>query len=113
MCHNSCGKCSCTLALITKVLVVVGGLNWGLVGLGMLLGNGSGWNVVNMLLGGFPIFEALVYVLVGVAALMTCFGCKCKTCKSCKCDGGVCVPSNDTTAPEAASEATGGEASSM
>lgn len=49
-------------------LVVVGAVNWGLVGLGVLLG-GSGWNVVNMLLGGMPTIEAVVYVLVGLSGL--------------------------------------------
>jgi uncharacterized membrane protein YuzA (DUF378 family) len=65
--------------MIAKVLVVVGGVNWGLVGLGMLLG-GSGWNVVNMVLGGMPVLEGIVYVLVGLAAVISIFGCKCKKC---------------------------------
>ncbi len=60
------------------VLLLVGGLNWGLVGLGMLLG--SDWNVVGMLLGGWPTVLAIVYLLVGVAAVMSLFGCKCKKC---------------------------------
>jgi uncharacterized membrane protein YuzA (DUF378 family) len=54
---------------IARWLLIVGGLNWGLVGLGMLFGNSS-WNVVNMLLGSIPMLEAVVYVLVGVAAVM-------------------------------------------
>lgn len=56
------------LEMIGWLLVVIGALNWGLVGLGMLLG-GMGWNVVNMLLGGWPMVEAVVYVLVGLAGL--------------------------------------------
>lgn len=55
------------LAQITRILVVVGGINWGLVGLGMLVG--SNWNVVNMILGSVPTLEAVVYVLVGLAAI--------------------------------------------
>lgn len=51
-----------TLDWIVLVLVVVGGLNWGLVGIG-------GWNVVNMILGSIPILEKIVYILVGIAAL--------------------------------------------
>lgn len=70
-----------------KWLLVVGGLNWGLVGVGMLLG--SDWNVVNMLLGSWPIVEAIVYILVGVAAVMKCFGCRCKTCMGGMSEGGM------------------------
>ena len=50
------------------ILLIVGGLNWGLVGLGMLFG-GMGWNVVNMILGGWPMVEGIVYLLVGISAL--------------------------------------------
>jgi uncharacterized membrane protein YuzA (DUF378 family) len=73
----------CTPAKIGKWLLVIGGLNWGLVGLAMLMGSGSNWNVVNLLLDGWPTVEALVYVLVGVAAVMKIFGCRCKTCMAC------------------------------
>ena len=65
---------------VAKILVIVGGINWGLVGLGMLLGNAGGWNVVNMIFGTMPTLEAIIYVLVGVAAVMKIFGCKCKKC---------------------------------
>jgi uncharacterized membrane protein YuzA (DUF378 family) len=65
---------SCT----STILVVVGGINWGLVGLGMLLGRDL--NLVNMLLGGMPMFEAIVYLLVGVAAVVKLVGCRCKKC---------------------------------
>jgi uncharacterized membrane protein YuzA (DUF378 family) len=77
------GKCGCTVMWIVKILLIVGGLNWGLVGLGMLMGAGDSWNVVAMLLGGMPTFEAIVYLLVGVAALVKLFGCRCMKCKTC------------------------------
>ena len=48
-------------------LVVIGAIVWGLVGLGMLVG--ANWNLVNLVLGGIPALEALVYVLVGLAGL--------------------------------------------
>lgn len=51
------------------VLVVVGALNWGLVGLGGFLGGGNDWNVVNMVLGGASMLEDLVYVLVGASGV--------------------------------------------
>ncbi len=43
-------------------LLVIGGLNWGLTALG--------WNVVNMLLGAWPMVETIVYVLVGLSAIL-------------------------------------------
>ncbi len=74
------GKCEhgCFYRKIRKVLLIVGGLNWGLVGVGMLIG--SDLNVVHMLLGSWPVVEGLVYVLVGLAAIMKIFKCKCKKC---------------------------------
>ncbi|HKJ60121.1 MAG TPA: DUF378 domain-containing protein [Halobacteriales archaeon] len=52
---------------VSLVLVIVGAINWGLVGLGSFVG--SNFNLVNLLLGGFPAVESLVYVLVGLAGL--------------------------------------------
>jgi uncharacterized membrane protein YuzA (DUF378 family) len=69
----------CLTSRIGKWLLVIGGLNWGLVGIGMLMGN-DGYNVVNMLLGSWSMVEAIVYVLVGVAAVMKMFCCKCSKC---------------------------------
>lgn len=51
-----------TLHMLAFLLTVVGALNWGLVGVLNL-------NVVNMLLGSFPLFEKLVYLLVGAGAV--------------------------------------------
>lgn len=49
-------------------LVIVGALNWLLVGLGYFLG-GEGWNLVAMLFGSVPLLENLVYVLVGLSGV--------------------------------------------
>lgn len=54
-------------------LVVVGAVNWGLVGLGYWLG-GANWNVVNMVLGTWPQLENLVYVVVGLSGLWLLWG---------------------------------------
>lgn len=54
-------------------LVVVGAVNWGLVGLGGLLGGGS-WNLVEMLLGSMPGLVNLVYVLVGLSGAWMLLG---------------------------------------
>ena len=50
-------------------LIVVGAINWGLVGLAGLLGNASSLNVVHMVLGSSPQLENFVYVLVGGAGV--------------------------------------------
>ena len=84
MCNGKCGG-GCVVHKTCKVLLYIGGLNWGLVGLGMWLG--SDLNVVHLLLGTWPMVEGLVYVLVGVATVMQVFGCKCKRCMA------ACAPS--------------------
>lgn len=50
-----------TVSQIAKLLVVVGGLNWGTTALG--------YNVVNILVGAAPALEQTVYLLVGIATL--------------------------------------------
>jgi len=52
---------------LSLLLVIVGALNWGLVGLGSLID--ANWNLVNLLFGSVPTLEALVYVVVGLAGL--------------------------------------------
>lgn len=51
-----------TLDWIALVLVIVGGLNWGLVGL-------FRFDLVNFVLGAIPVLQRIVYVLVGLAAV--------------------------------------------
>ncbi len=65
---------------IMSVLVVVGALNWGLVGLGMLMG-GADWNLVHMIFGSMVTVEAIVYLLVGIAGVSKLVGCRCQKCK--------------------------------
>jgi uncharacterized membrane protein YuzA (DUF378 family) len=76
-------KCGCAVVKIAKILLIIGGLNWALVGVGMFAGVGMGWNIVHMILGSWSWLEAIVYILVGVAALVKWFGCPCPMCKSC------------------------------
>jgi uncharacterized membrane protein YuzA (DUF378 family) len=47
---------------IAMILVIVGGLNWGLVGLLEL-------DLVELIFGSIPILMKLVYILVGLSAL--------------------------------------------
>jgi len=69
---------------VVAILLVIGGLNWGLIGLGTLID--SDLNVINAILGGSPTAEAILYLLIGLAALkavvMTAMG-KCKGGKCC------------------------------
>jgi len=70
------------LSYVFVTLTVVGGVNWGLVGLGMLLG-GKNFNLVNLLFGSWPVVEAVVYLLVGVSALMVLYAHVAKKCTMC------------------------------
>jgi uncharacterized membrane protein YuzA (DUF378 family) len=75
---KGCCQSGCVVRKIRKVLLIVGGLNWGLYGVGMLMN--TNLNVINLLLGDIPTLEAIVYVLVGLAAIVKIFGCRCKKC---------------------------------
>lgn len=81
---NSCCGQKCVVATVAYWLLVIGGLNWLLEGVAMYVGGGANYNVVNLLLGSWGWLEALVYVLVGVSALVTIWGCRCKTCTTCE-----------------------------
>ncbi len=67
------------MSMIAKILVIVGGVNWGLVGLGMFLN--MDWNIVHLVFGSISLLEGIVYLLVGVSAITMIFGCKCGKCK--------------------------------
>ncbi len=68
------------LHMVAWILVIVGGLNWLLVGLGGFMG--SDWNLVNMILGSWPQVEWLVYILVGLSAVYEIVTHK-KSCREC------------------------------
>lgn len=59
---------------VAFILLVVGGLNWGLDALG--------FNVVNMLLGSWPVVAKIAYLLVGLSAIYEVVTHK-KNCKNC------------------------------
>ncbi len=48
--------------MVSRILVIVGALNWGLVG-------AFRYNLVEMLLGSVPVLFMLVYILVGIAGV--------------------------------------------
>ena len=51
------------LQQVANILVIVGALNWGLVGLLDL-------NIVNMILGSMAGLEKIVYILVGLSGVL-------------------------------------------
>lgn len=73
--HKKCCK-------LCMSLVLIGALNWGLVGLSNLAGMAE-FNLVTFLLGSWPVVENIVYALVGVAAVAVAAQCG-------KCSGGSC-----------------------
>jgi uncharacterized membrane protein YuzA (DUF378 family) len=68
------------LHMLAFVLAMIGALNWGLIGVGAFAG--QNWNVVYLILGSWPMLEWLVYILVGISALVLVFHHK-KDCKMC------------------------------
>ncbi len=58
------GKHMGMCAKISLLLIVVGGLNWGLVSID------PSWNLVEMLFGSWPMVVRIVYALVGISALV-------------------------------------------
>jgi uncharacterized membrane protein YuzA (DUF378 family) len=50
------------LNVLTLVLLIVGGLNWGLVGL-------FDFNLVSAIFGDMTLLSRIIYVLVGISAL--------------------------------------------
>lgn len=62
------------LHMITFILLVIGGLNWGLTVFG--------WNVVDMIFGSWPMVVDLIYILVGLSAIYEIATHK-KSCKAC------------------------------
>jgi len=67
---NNCSP----LGKVAHVLLLIGGLNWGLYGLFQ-------FDLVERLLGNMPVFANAVYVLVGLSAVYSLFSC---------CGGGSC-----------------------
>jgi uncharacterized membrane protein YuzA (DUF378 family) len=51
---------------IALILVIIGGLNWGLVGL-------LNFNLVTLIFGEMTILTKIIYIIVGLAALYTIY----------------------------------------
>ena len=65
---------TCRVHCVGWWLVLIGGINWGLVGL-------LGLNLVETLFGGWPWLVKLVYILVGLSAVAMLLEKKCVKCK--------------------------------
>jgi uncharacterized membrane protein YuzA (DUF378 family) len=62
------------LHMVTWILLIIGGLNWGLTAFG--------WNVVDKVFGTGSTIAMIIYILVGLSALFEIFNHK-NTCKMC------------------------------
>ena len=51
-----------TLNIVTAAIIIIGGLNWGLVGI-------FGINLVGSLFGDYSALSRIIYILVGLSAL--------------------------------------------
>lgn len=83
-------KCS-GLGKVAWILVVIGALNWGLVGIGSLAS--ANWNVVYLLIGTWAGMTVLniVYILVGLSALVLLFKKEKKGSACGSCEAGTCT----------------------
>jgi len=66
----------CGVHKVAWVLVIIGGLNWGLNGIFQ-------WDLVMALLGSWPMLVRVVYTLVGASAALMLLAPSCKPCKDC------------------------------
>lgn len=64
----------CGVHKISWILVIVGAINWGLVGL-------FSFNLVEAIFGGAPVVARIIYILVGLAGVAMLGHAKCKACK--------------------------------
>ncbi len=58
--------------LLAQILLIIGGINWGLVGLGGFLG--GSWNLVDMIFGVNSGLANIIYLIVGIASLYVIYG---------------------------------------
>ncbi len=78
--HEGKSKCCGFWGWLSLILVIIGGLNWGTVGI-------FNFNFVAAIFHAIPWLERIVYILVGLGAIGTIIACI-RWCSSCK--GGGC-----------------------
>lgn len=69
-----------SLHMITFILLVIGGLNW------LLIGINPSWDLVAMIFGPMSTLSRIVYILVGLSAVVEIAGHK-SNCKNCSTTG--------------------------
>jgi uncharacterized protein len=74
---------SCMVCQIGKVLVIIGALNWGLVGL-------FNYDLVAAVLGPMTYSSRAVYSVIGICGLVVAVSCIKKICPCCKEDDSSC-----------------------
>lgn len=67
------------LHVISFILVIIGGLNWGLLAL-------TGWEIGQLFGGSDALISQIIYILVGLSAIYLVFTHK-KDCKACSMKG--------------------------
>jgi uncharacterized membrane protein YuzA (DUF378 family) len=70
---NGMGR-MCALHKVAWVLVLIGAINWGLIGIFQI-------DLVMKILGSWPMVVRVVYALVGLSGVAMLFCGKCKACK--------------------------------
>lgn len=70
-----------SLHIVTFILLIIGGLNWLLVGV-------IGWDISKFLGGQGALIPRIIYILVGIAAILEVVTHK-SLCKSCEKKGGM------------------------
>ena len=70
------------LHMIAWILLIIGGLNWLLIGIGGFVG--ANWNVIDLILGSWPMVEWIIYILVGLSAIyeLVTHRKNCRTCST-------------------------------
>ena len=71
----------CSLHVVAMVLVIVGALNWGLIG-------AVNFNLVSTIFGSVAWLERVIYILVGLSGLFM-IPCAMGSCKSCNMPSGM------------------------
>lgn len=70
--------------MIAFILVIIGGLNWGVLAV-------TGWEIGLLFGGQEALISQIIYILVGLSAIYLVVTHK-KTCKECKVGGGDAAP---------------------
>jgi len=77
------------LKKVAYVLVLIGALNWGLVGI-------FGFDLVTAIVGSFPMLVSIVYVVIGLSSLYLLIG----RTKKCSCSKDECTCKIDVNKKE-------------